>query len=324
MFKQIEVEHFRGIKKCEKPIQLLKFNILIGPNNSGKSSILEGLFLFPPFTGHHLKVLGVDKQAMLTKLHSPKAFAYRYVGNASIRYIIEGQRISIELYPHGGLSRLMVNGEPVHEISKLSEALRGETSEHVINELINYSILIPNSDSFMNDLGKKEFHSWDLIEATGAHTAIVRDIISKVVEDRFTEVALKREELVLRKELPDGDVAYISMRDQGDGVERFILAALWLEAVKPKVVLWDDFEASANPSLVQASLNWLFSRDWQVVLSTHSADVLKEVVGLAPKDSQVLVLKKKADDTLVHTKYSVDELCELIDSGIDSRKLVSW
>jgi|Deesub1362A_J573_1020465.scaffolds.fasta_scaffold00153_55 predicted ATPase len=324
MFKEIEVKRFRGIKKCENPIKLSKFNILIGPNNSGKSSILEGLFLFPPFKGHHLKVLGISRHKVLAELHSQKAFAYRYAGNAIIKYTMDGQKVSMELHPEGDVSRLTVDNKPIHEITQLSESLRGATSEQLVNELINYSLLIPNSDSFMNDLGKKEFTSWDLIEATGAHTAIVRDIISKVVEDKFTEVAQKRDELVLRKELPDGDVAYISIRDQGDGVERFILSALWLEAVKPKVVLWDDFETSAHPSLVHASLQWLAHRDWQVVLSTHSADVLKEFVEIAPKESQALTVRKKANDTLIYKAYLVDDLSDLIESRVDPRKLLSW
>ncbi|MHC1575632.1 MAG: AAA family ATPase [Candidatus Methanogasteraceae archaeon] len=44
---EIDVEEFRGIKRCKKPIKLSKFNVLIGKNNSGKSSLLEALYLFP-------------------------------------------------------------------------------------------------------------------------------------------------------------------------------------------------------------------------------------------------------------------------------------
>ena len=41
------IKEFRGIKELKEPIKLSKFNILIGKNNSGKTAILESLFLFP-------------------------------------------------------------------------------------------------------------------------------------------------------------------------------------------------------------------------------------------------------------------------------------
>jgi AAA15 family ATPase/GTPase len=44
---EIDVKEFRGIKRCKEPIKLSKFNVLIGKNNSGKSSLLEALYLFP-------------------------------------------------------------------------------------------------------------------------------------------------------------------------------------------------------------------------------------------------------------------------------------
>lgn len=44
---KLDLEHFRGIRRLGKPIKLDKFTILIGANNSGKTTILDALSLLP-------------------------------------------------------------------------------------------------------------------------------------------------------------------------------------------------------------------------------------------------------------------------------------
>src|SRR5690349_24454482 len=44
MLNNLKIEHFRGINACELT-NLSHINLLIGPNNSGKSSVLEALYL---------------------------------------------------------------------------------------------------------------------------------------------------------------------------------------------------------------------------------------------------------------------------------------
>jgi predicted ATP-dependent endonuclease of OLD family len=43
----MELYEFRGIKSCNKPLTLSDFTVLIGRNNSGKSSVLEAFSLLP-------------------------------------------------------------------------------------------------------------------------------------------------------------------------------------------------------------------------------------------------------------------------------------
>ena len=45
MIKKLEISNFRGIK--EGSLELAPINILLGPNNAGKTAILEALFLAP-------------------------------------------------------------------------------------------------------------------------------------------------------------------------------------------------------------------------------------------------------------------------------------
>jgi len=148
------------------------------------------------------------------------------------------------------------------------------------------------------------------------------ELIDKVVHDRFTETLVQFDEITLRKELPDKRVIYVRTADLGDGVERVLIYGLWLETYKPKVVLWDDLEASAHPGLVEAVLEWLAGRDWQVVLTTHSYDVLERLVAVEPDDASVVVLRKGADDVLDSRVLGLDELRRMIESHMDVRRVV--
>jgi len=150
----------------------------------------------------------------------------------------------------------------------------------------------------------------------------VRNFVSKVVSDVFTEASVRFHDIVLRKEV-GGDVMYVRLEDLGDGVKRFLTAALWLEAIKPKVVLWDDLELAAHPALVGEVIEWLEKHEWQVVASTHSIDVLRELVERGI-DARIIVLRKSRDDVLSHKALSVDDLGRLFEVGQDVRKLFVW
>ena len=43
--KSFDVKEFRGIRRLERPMELGKFNVLVGRNRGGKASILQALYL---------------------------------------------------------------------------------------------------------------------------------------------------------------------------------------------------------------------------------------------------------------------------------------
>jgi len=114
----------------------------------------------------------------------------------------------------------------------------------------------------------------------------------------------------------------VKVKDLGDGIEKVVLIALWLEALKPSLVLWDDFEGSAHPSLIKGLLEWLSNKPWQVIMTTHSIVVLTSLLEVRPKDTKVIQLKKTNDDIFLHEDLTIDQLEDLIETSQDPRKLV--
>ena len=315
LITSVDMREFRGIRACKEPIRLSRFTVLIGRNNSGKTSVLEAIALLPPCDfDSEIRFVPVSwtwKQFM-NAIHSGRpSLVYGYTGKGEIRYTVRGEELRLPLSEAG----------PLWEATKSEVAKLLEVGE---DELRTSVLLLPNSTGFLAQLadGLRREGEWAKVEKSGANTAVVRDLISKTVHDRFTEATVRFNSIVLRKELPDGRVIYVKAADLGDGVERILLYGLWLETYKPKVVLWDDIEASAHPGLIEAVLEWLASRDWQVVLTTHSYDVLDRLAAVGPEDATVVVLKKGPDDILEPKYFSLDELGEMLESHVDVRRVV--
>jgi hypothetical protein len=322
MFETLELVEFKGIKKCEKPLTFSRFTLLIGGNNTGKSSILEALSFIPvPWPAYTSPILNENKIHIFRWLHrDERSLVYRYAGSGIVSCKLEGNLFRVRFTPTGP-QELVINGQTIPpEIGPIIKTLDEKLTADEINA---YTLLIPNNNEFVNRLIDSLASNWSRVEKTGAHVRLVRQFVTKVVKDRYTELTVRDHEIMLRKELHE-DVAYIRLYDVGDGVERFLTVALWLEAIRPRVVLWDDLEAAAHPSLIRMVLKWLLSHRWQVIATTHSIDVLHEFVLAEPDDAKVIQLVKSPDDVLSWRELTLEELEELFNSGQDVRKLLRW
>lgn len=316
---EIDVKEFRGIKRCKEPIKLSKFNVLIGKNNSGKSSLLEALYLFP-LPRLHSTIYGGDRINQIGERHSgTDSLVYGYSGNAELKYNVNGYPCNIEIMSNG-TSNSSVNDKEV-DISNLQHVSKIlNISERNIEDI---SIYIPNDTETLNKYAKSVSSMEDEIVKIGA-TKRVAEFVNQCIDEKYTEVLWKRDGISCRKELPDGSLLYPKLDDLGDGIKRATIIMLLLEAHSPRVVLWDDFESASHPTLIRAQLEWLSKKDWQVVLATHSIDVLYQLLELeiSPVDLQILQMKKLKDDTLIHESLAIDELEDLMNANADPRLLV--
>ncbi len=335
MFKSLYLKEYGGVKKCEKPLEFKKFTVLIGPNNSAKTTVLTALFHFPipkwvwgGFPSILLKDKPVFIQEYLNRPH--RSLIYRYSGQATIEADLEQDKLKILKIRR---FKIIINEEGERKLFYMSTSSHWEFigygnllplfGESEPLKVMSNTLLIPNSDLFIRDLENALIKNWTLVEKTRAHASLIRDLVRKgIVDDRFTEVNVRFDKLVVRKELPGDDVAYINLTDLGDGLKRFLITGLWLETLKPKVVLWDDLEASAHPSLVSHIIKWLASKDWQVIITTHSIDVLYELTQVEPEDTIILSLRKTWNDILKYKVYTLDDLKKMFDSGQDIRKIL--
>jgi len=337
------IEEFRGISKLSKSLPMRKFNVLIGKNNSGKSAMLEALFLTVGFITNRAvlpvnkrigpevnldlvlaePITGVSILKFLESRHkSRRSLIYKYTGSAKISLDLNPiGKIGIELDSKGSTRKLhgpQIEFDSMGFVKKLHGA-RIENKEPFEFRKVLY---FPYDTRFIKDIDTFLESQEDTIIKKGLHTEVAK-LISSNLDENFTEIVLKKDGWYLRRE----DASYVHVDDVGDGLKKVVRVVMSIELINPSIILWDDFDTSLHPSMIKMLLNWLTKRDWQVVLSTHSIDVLYYLADLSEEieyfDAQVVLLKKDQKDVLHHQELTMDELEDLLEGNVDPRMLVS-
>ena len=327
----MDIKEFRGIKKCKKPLEFTEFTVLIGRNNSGKSSILGALSLLPfPHRSFKLPYHDENRVKLLTQLLGGRSsLVYAYSGSATIEYAINKRKWTLTL-DEGGEPSLQIENIPQRNMinnysDSIALALGVKPGTFSYKEINKKVFFIPNDTSFLEKIAKalQQESNQNFVIKAGAHTRVAK-LINECVDDEYSEV-LFAPELRLRKEISD-NILYIKIKDLGDGIKKIAILFMWLEALKPSLILWDDFEGSAHPALIKRVLDWLNrgrkQYKWQVILSTHNIDVLNTLLDLKPKNAKVIQTKKTANDVLIYQSLNLEELEDLFDANQDPRKLV--
>jgi hypothetical protein len=323
----VDIKEFRGIEHCKTPLSLSQFTVLIGRNNSGKSSVLEALSILPLPVGS-LDYTGENRLNFVEKLHGGRSsLVYAYSGKASLNFKVEDKMWAIRIDDDANVnSSIEIDGvSSSNVLSLVADALDIDKQTDYPSRINDKVFFIPADSAFINSLfsrlqGSEKYRN--LIIKIGANSRVAREIINKCVDDRYSETFFAPE-LSARKERGEGkSPLYVRIKDLGDGIEKAVLVALWLEAINPSLVLWDDFEGSAHPTLIKVLLEWLSKKPWQVVMSTHSFDVLNSLLDVRPKDTKVIMLKKTNDDVLLHEDLTIEQLEDIVETSQDPRRLV--
>lgn len=298
MINSIDIEGFRGIRSTETPIELSEFTILLGRNNSGKTTVLEALYSVfsrgDPFLGDTSDRL--SRSRVIRRLHDDRSLSYRYSGDGEIT-IVKGSEKHVQ--------NVAGTVKPSKDIGQLEDAIYYPPSFKSLE--LMYSRL--------QDMRTR-------IEKDGTHITVA-ELVNRCVSDEYTEIYL--ETLEMRKKPPDGDQFYISIKDLGDGVLRAIPAYLMVETADPELFLWDDIDTSLHPGLTRELLQWLVQKDTQFVGATHSIDVLSTLIDIQPDaDVSVIQLNKSSDDVLRHQQLDLEELELMMENaGHDPRFMTS-
>jgi len=313
--QRLDVEEFRGIKRCETPIELSAFNILIGRNNSGKSTILEALSLLPGLKVHDY-FTDKEKIQELLNLHRSvpkdnKSLIYLYAGSSKIQYFIDHE-----------LKEVVITENDYRELFRKEKLVNydsiGKFFEVSDKQLRDSVIFIPNNTSIIEKMETKMKSLKELIMKKGFHVKVAESL-SKCVDDIYSEMVFL-DPMSIRKVFP-GNSVYIELRDLGAGAEKAIKLMALLEAVNPKLLLIDDFGAGFHPALIRMVLNWLKEKEWQVVISTHNIDVLYNLIEVNLEKATIIQLYKSDEDILSHNVLTLNDLEDLFNANTDPRLL---
>jgi len=311
------INEFRGIKRCKSPIEFSNFTVLIGRNNSGKSTILEALSLLPSPKLHNY-LTSKKKIEYLKELHHYNALKYLYAGNSILNYYLNNRKqIRFEIHDQSNKIDHSINKRSYSESDYLNEFSQFEgISREQLTQLV---LFIPYTTSILSDLESRMRILKELITKNGIHIRLAK-FLNECVNDRYSEIVFL-EPISLRK-IYENNKVYLQLRDLGSGAEKIVKIMAILEVLSPKLVLIDDFEAGLHPTLIRLFLKWLKEKKWQKVISTHSIDVLYHLTEINPDDTTIIQLNKSNEDILSHKVLSLEQIEDILDANNDPRLLV--
>jgi len=320
---QLRLRNFKGVVEGEA--ELDKLTILVGPNNSGKTTILEALFLAPNPLRQVPYVPTTAVQLLLEYHKTLSETGYAFLLN---KYIANNMVIKVDDLE---LLFTKINGSVIAvKVTYLSQS--GETGILDLGYLrpdgnveVRSNVQIADNTLLLSTKLAKFAHEylqsrWIEILNTRAPALISREV-SRFVSEEYVNVTAEpftAGSMTFYVMLADG--TRIRLSDLGAGVHLYVVNRLLYEHYRPDVVLWDDLETHFNPRLLTHVVEWfadLVEEGKQVIVSTHSLEVVEKIIAFV-EDATVLLTSLR-DGKLKVRRVKPDELEEWAKAGIDPR-----
>jgi predicted ATPase len=320
---RLGLRNFKGVVEGEA--ELDKLTILVGPNNSGKTTILEALFLAPNPLRQVPYVPTTAVQLLLEYHKTLSETGYTFLLN---KYIANNMVIKVDDLE---LLFTKINGSGIAvKVTYLSQS--GETGILDLGYLrpdgdveVRSNVQIADNTLLLSTKLAKFAHEylqsrWIEILNTRAPALISREV-SRFVSEEYVNVTAEpfmAGSMTFYAMLADG--TRIRLSDLGAGVHLYVVNRLLYEHYRPDVVLWDDLETHFNPRLLTHVAEWfadLVEEGKQVIVSTHSLEVVETLTAFV-EDAAVLLTSLR-DGRLKVRKLGPKELEEWAKAGIDPR-----
>ena len=283
MIEKIHIQNFRSLKNIE--LHLQKVNLLIGPNNSGKSNFLKAI----KFWG---------------KPYSSQSLVYKNALSEHNKVTVEANSIVAEysnaVYTSGSWSRKIIpNLETLEDfivfplysidISRIKQEAAAEPNIYTLNDDCS------NIVSFWDNMRDER-----------------KDIITKIEQDlkrcvkEFESISFRKttsgdkfthKKIGLTTE--QGDTYWAE--DLSDGTLYFLaLLCIVNQPEPPKILLLEEPENGIHPRRIKEMLDYLFDlaeeKNIQVIITTHNTYVIDEFKEIP---AAIFVFDKEGDESQV-------------------------
>jgi hypothetical protein len=348
LIRNLKIREFRGIKEGE--IEFSPVTILLGSNNSGKSTILEALFLAPnpcrwvPYYAREYsqhfpssaleivyflhRTLDYRGYAFLLYNYTSKSAEIEYETQSSgdpmdrkkhfLRFLKMDQFIYLASSEDVEVNTARIDGIDVPFFAQLNVANLGYPAHRTSAFTEDTLLLSPKLSTVSYEYFRQV---WPEIVNSGTARKVAKDA-SELSPERYMDFTMEPMiggQLDLHAYLDDG--RRIRLGDLGEGMQSYVLSKILCELRKPQVILWDDIESHLNPRMINHIADWfahLVEEKKQIVVSTHSLEATKVIAGINEENTKICLSTIK--DSLLKTKsLTLHEVEKLQESGIDAR-----
>jgi len=331
VIKRLRLRNFKGIREGE--IELAPLTIMLGGNNSGKTTVLEALFLAPnPFRKVPYNT-GEEAIRVLQELHTTlDSMNYEFIFH---NYITEEAVIQCDDY----LLRFIKDRNTIYvatnreDIRHQKIAIKGQNILMIgtlpLGGLGFSSIFegtaIENTLLFGSELTRMSYEylrrNWSHVVNRKISEKVVKDV-SQLIHEKYADMTIEPlfgGGVAVNVLLADG--RRIRLGDMGAGTQSYVTAKILYELEKPKILLWDDVEAHFNPRMLSSIAAWfsgLLDEDVQIIVTTHSLEAAKIIAAMA-EEKATIYLNSLEDNILKVKRLKLKEVEEMAEAGIDVR-----
>jgi len=344
--KALEVEGYRGLRQASLA-DFAGINVFVGRNGSGKSSLLEALYIALKL---HEGLSYVVKRRGWFGLASAEAIFHGKGEEAKIKASLgDGTweevtiRRGVPIAEH--LDALKARGLNISKLYTLNLSLKGKATGDAIfyvdSSGKNYFIVIS-----LTPIGEEVkvvhnavFIDWNSVYAYGtpeevysttmrergeeAKEAIIKTLQSEYEELRDITVLYAHGKWVLHLVFKERAIPYYAA---GDGIRYALMYLMAVFTPREAVLLMEEPELHIHPSLMEVVANSIIhtysERRNQVFLSTHSLELIEimleqaEKLGLKDQDLKIYRLALK-NGVLYSKAYTLSE-------ALDAVKKLEW
>lgn len=344
MFKKIEIDRFRGIKKASIE-GLSQINLFFGKNNCGKSTLLESLFLATGLSNPLLPVhINFMRGYVKTRLSDFKLDFYGLDSAKPIHIKLindEVRDLNISLFEHNrdSVSLDVKDANILSNMEKNSYGLKFDFEYN--NKKFSTRLSFDTSDKpeatrILADDYTETIHCVYLSPKYDFSASIqgLKNILQNK-DDQFIEEGLRLIEPQVKDfTYSDGEMLVdiglakrIPVNLMGDGARKVVSLLTAIYDCKDGVLLVDEisngFHHSVMKDLWTVLINAAIKNNTQLFITTHDIDSIKGLRDAAIEEYSDLVsafkLLKTSDGELKPYHYSLESLNYSITQDIDVR-----
>ena len=331
MISTILIENYRAIRKLN--IEGLKqVNIIVGPNNSGKSSFLEAIYLASAFVDPEDKIFPTSlengrKRNKLVYLLSRR-------GEVSLSTRVEkiwGSEIKRILWFNYDISNPIKIALKIHNITVQMNISADKPYPRGIPEVKDApSKFLSNVVFIDNEALRLMKHLEDKLWFNILLSDLDKDIVSLLKEGYNVDAeyvtfmpVMGQYRLIVK--LKKGAVR---VNDLGDGARYAILLAMVLSSLKDTALLLEEPETHQHPAGLAETLKIMYMlakmRNIQIFITTHSIELVRIASRIAEEKEIPLAIyffERKMDGEIDVRKVTPEDKDILEKLGIDIRFL---
>jgi energy-coupling factor transporter ATP-binding protein EcfA2 len=347
----LEIEQFRGIREL-KLEQLGDVNLLLGDNDSGKTSVLEAVRMFEAPDNINMIIRNARERLLISKLYIWESYTLLECLCNLFPFSQESKRLSLRAGIDGIDQTLAISGELFHILRPVSaEELRGylysEKSKNV--ELIEREVLtfqgnidyrgktIPISidEYYSRPSLTKPFQTIKYMapgdHLTGRNNASIYRTSKKQELEIVKLLKLIDPDIegfkLVENEMPGGRnqviehkrFGNIPLYSYGDGMKKILALASYVLSAKGGVLLIDEIETSLQASHLKRVFAWLLRAcrqfEVQLFVTTHSLEAVSALAGCAVEDREcdLVCYRLEADGGKTFgNRFSEEELDSMV------------